>query len=78
MYSLKEYSSNYSETSGSLWFYFKDEATSFNADIVNTNNFKSFKFKYKAKLFGRTEADGANGILKNATISVSLKYLKNW
>ena len=27
MYNLIEYSSNYSEKSGSLWFYSKDEAT---------------------------------------------------
>ena len=27
MYNRIEYSSNYSETTGSLWFYFKDEAT---------------------------------------------------
>ena len=30
MYNLVEYSSNYSETTGSLWFYSKDKAT----DIV--------------------------------------------
>ena len=41
-YKLIEYRSNYSETTGSLWFYSKDEATDFNADIVNDNNFKSF------------------------------------
>ena len=29
MYNSIEYSSNYSETTGSLWFYSKDEATSF-------------------------------------------------
>ena len=39
MYSLIEYSSNYSETTGSVWFYSKDEATKFNADIANDNNF---------------------------------------
>ena len=39
MYSLIEYSSNYSETTGSLWFYSKDEATNFNANIANTDNF---------------------------------------
>ena len=33
MYNLLEYSSNFSETTGSLWFYTKDEATNFNADI---------------------------------------------
>ena len=32
MYNLIEYSSNYSETTGSLWFYSKDEATNFNVD----------------------------------------------
>ena len=32
MYSLLEYSSNYSDTTGSLWFYSKDEA----ADLGST------------------------------------------
>ena len=44
MYDLIEYTSNYSKTTGSLWFYSKDEATNFNADIANNNNFKSFKY----------------------------------
>ena len=74
MYNLIEYSSNYSEKTKSLWFYSKDEATDFNADIVN-NNFRSFK--YEAKLLENTEADGANGVLKNATIAVPLKYLRS-
>ena len=39
MYNLIEYSSKYSETIGSLWFYSKDEATNFNADIAKINNF---------------------------------------
>ena len=47
MYNLIEYSSNYSETIGSLWFYSKDEANNVNNDIPNTNNFRSFKFKAK-------------------------------
>ena len=67
MYNLIEYSSNYSETTGSLWFYSKDEATDFNADIVNDNN--SISFKYKVELFGNTVAqvdNATNGILKNA------------
>ena len=76
MYNLIEYSSNYFETVGNLWFYLKDEATDFNANIVSTNNVKSFK--YKAKLLGNTEADAANGILKNVTIAVPLKYLSNF
>ena len=43
MYNLIEYNSNYSEATGSLWLYSKDEATDFNADIVNTNDLESFK-----------------------------------
>ena len=39
LYNLIEYSSNYSETTGNLWFYSKDETTNFNADIANDGNF---------------------------------------
>ena len=79
MYNLIEYSSNYSEATGSLWFYSKDEASNFNNNIANTDNFKSFK--YKAKFLGNTEAqadNGADGIRKYATIAVLLEYLRNF
>ena len=72
MYNLVEYSSNNPETTGSLWIYSKEEATDFNADIANINDFKSFM--YEAKVLENTEVDGANGILKNATIPVTLKF----
>ena len=75
IYSLIEYSSNNCERTGSLWFYSKDKATNFHADIAN-NNFKSSECK--AKLVGNTEADGANRTLKNATNAVPLKYLSNF
>ena len=42
MCNLIGYNSNYSQTTGSLWFYSKNEANDFNADIANTDNFKSF------------------------------------
>ena len=75
MYNLLKNSSNYSDTTGSLRFYSKDEATNFNVDIEDNVNFKSFV--YKAKLVGETEAqptpNNNNGILKNATIAVPLK-----
>ena len=45
-----EYNSNYFETKGSLCFCSKDETTSFNRNIENTNDFKPFKYKFK--LFG--------------------------
>ena len=80
MYNLLKYSSNYSETTGSLWFYSKNEANDFNADIANTDNFKSSK--YKAQLLENTvaqpEPNAGNGILRNATIAVLLKYLSNF
>ena len=37
MCNLIEYISNYPETTESFWFYSKDEATNFHADIGNTN-----------------------------------------
>ena len=45
IHSLMEYSTNYTETIGNLWFYSEDEATDFNADISNDNDFRSFKYK---------------------------------
>ena len=72
IYNLLEDSSNYSDTTVSLWFYSKFEATDFNAYIANNATFNSFK--YKSKLIGST---AANGILENTTIVVPLKYLSN-
>ena len=73
MQNLIECSLNYSETTGSLQFYSTNEAINYNADIVSNDTFKSFE--YKGKLLGNTEADGTNGILRNAKIAVPLKYL---
>ena len=47
MYDLSELISNYADTTGSLLFYSKDEATNSNADVKDTNNSKSFKYKTK-------------------------------
>ena len=64
MYNSLEYKSNYSGTTNSLRFYCKDEVTTLNANITNTNDFKSFK--YKAKLFrnrfAQPNPNQANGI----------------
>ena len=46
MYNLIEYSSNHSETMGSLWFYSKDEATDFNANIASTDNLSSIRLNH--------------------------------
>ena len=72
MYSLIEYSDNYSDTSGSLW-QFKRDKISNNADVTNDNNTPSFK--YKASVIGNTGDDGAKNGVK---IAVPLKYLSNF
>ena len=75
-----EYSSNYSETTGSVRFNSIDEATDFNVDIADDNNFQPFM--YKAKLLEITKAqpalNEANGILNNVTTAVPWKYLSNF
>ena len=80
MYNLIKYSSNYSETTRSLWFYSKDEATDFNNNIANTDDLKSFKDKTKllANRKAQPNSNSANRILKNATIVMPLKYLSNF
>ena len=80
MYNLIEYSSNHSETIGSLWFHSKDGATNFSANIANNDNYKSFE--YETKLLENIKAqpapNNANGIPENAAITVSLKYLTSF
>ena len=44
MYNLIEYSDNYSDTSGSLWNFKRDEITN-NANVTNDDNAPSFKCK---------------------------------
>ena len=45
MYSLIEYSDNYSNSSGSLWSFKRDEVTNNNAYVTNDNNAPSFNIK---------------------------------
>ena len=64
MYNLIEYSDNYSDTSGSLWQFKRDEIIN-NADVTNDNN--ALSFKYKASIIGNTNNNGEkNGVLKKA------------
>ena len=72
MYNLIEYSDNYSDTSGSLWNFKRDEIIN-NADVTNDDNAPSFK--YKANLVGNT---GSNGRRNGVKITVPLKYLSNF
>ena len=45
MYNLVEYSRNYSDSTGSLSIYSKDEATDFNNNTENTDAFKPSKYE---------------------------------
>ena len=69
MYNLIEYSDNYSDTSGSLWDFKRDEIVN-NANVTNDDNAPSFK--YKANLIGITET---NGTKKGVKIAAPLKCL---
>ena len=72
MYNLIDYSDNYSDTSGSLWNFKRDEVIN-NADVTNDDNASSFK--YKANLISNT---GNNGRKNRVKIAVPLKYLSNF
>ena len=76
MYNLTEYTDNYSETSGCLWQFYRDEPALNNNVIINfpadDNNSNSFKFKQK--ITGETK----NHWVKDVEIMISLKYLSNF
>ena len=67
MYNLIEYDDNYSNTSGSLWQYYRDD--------TNDNLTDSESFKSKMKITGNTPN---NGNTKDVEIIVPLKYLSNF
>ena len=72
MYNLIENSDNYSDTSGSLRGFKRDEITD-NVNVTDDDNDPSFK--YKASLITNTEA---NGTKKGVKIAVPLKYLSSF
>ena len=77
MYNLAQYSENYSQTSGSLWLYYKDQpALNNDGNIIDFPDFPdtSVSFKYKKNITGRTRNDGT----KNSEIWVPLKYLSKF
>ena len=81
MYNLTEYHDNYSDTSGSLWQFKKDELNGNDVNTVLTND-NAPSFKYKASIIGNTVAYGENSKKKTkkkgVKLAVSLKYLSNF
>ena len=79
MCNLIEYSDNYSDSSGSLWQFKRDESPMNNGNPLNVALENSTSFKYKASLLGKaTDADGSDRSLKNIKLVVPLKYLPNF
>ena len=76
MYNLKECNGNYSQKSGNLWWYYRDEPIKNDAEVINefTANDNSNSFKFKQNLTGQTNDDGT----KDIEIMVLLKYLNNF
>ena len=77
MYNLIEYSDNYSNISGSLWQFKRNEIPSNNADLI-IDTFESFK--YNVALVGKTAnvVNNADSSVKSIKIVVPLKYLSNF
>ena len=76
MCSLIEYSDNYSDTSGSLWQFKRDEQNmndARNPANVTTNDTTSFKCKSSS--IGKSTAFGIYRVFRNVRIAVPLAYL---
>ena len=77
MYNLIEYSKHYSETTGSLWNYYRNEPNSA-ADAENNNvNYSirdSKSSDHKTSITGRLKVS----IQKKVKIVVPLKHLRNF
>ena len=73
MYNLIEYSDNYSETSGSLWQFKRDEQNISNGNPDNVATNDSSSCKYKSGILPNPAADG---VLKKCKNSCSTKILE--
>ena len=61
MYNLIQYNDHYSDTSGSLWQFKRDEQPiNSNGAFINITAENSSSFKYKSNFLGDTNVDGAN------------------
>ena len=73
MFNVIEYSNAYSNTSGSLWQYYRDCNNSNIIDFFDSNN-NSPPFQFKKQTIGQTE----NGGTENVEIMVLLKCQSNF
>ena len=78
MYMLIEYSDSYSDTSGSLWQFKRDEQNMNNGNPVYVTRDGSSSFKYKSSFIEESTAADGNRVFKNVKIALPLKYLSNF
>ena len=80
IYNLIEYIDNYSDSSGSLYQFKRDESPMNDAgNPLNVALDNSTSFKYKASLLGKaTDADGNDRSLRNRKLVVPMKCLSNF
>ena len=57
MYNLIEYSDNYSDTSGSLWQFKRDEQDMNNGNAADVTTADSISFEYKSSTLGNPADD---------------------
>ena len=78
MYNLIEYSDNYSDTSGSLWQFKRDEQPiNNNGAFINITAENSSSLKCKSNFISNTNADWANR-KKEGAKTVVTKKIKKW
>ena len=78
MYTLIEYSDNYSKTSVCLWQFKRDESpVNKDGNPVNISTANSSSFNYKSSSFKPLTAAN-NGVFKNVKIVIPLKYFGNF
>ena len=58
MYNLIQYSDNYSDITGSLWQFKRDEKNMTNGNLGNVITADSTSFKYKSSFIGESTAVG--------------------
>ena len=73
-----EYSHNYSDTSGSLWKFKRDEVPNNNNANLTADNYKSLKYKTALAVKTADAVNNNNSSAKNTKIVVLLKYLSNF
>ena len=74
MCNLIEYSDNYSDTSGRLWQFKRDEQNMNNGNPANVTTADLTSFKYKSSFIGESIVAAANRVFKDVKILVPLKY----